>query len=428
MSTACLSLAAMFLPASLYAQTCNEYTERNGLVVMEAENTPSALGMWQKKTSISGFSGSGYLEFNGNTPLNGPARSPLSYRFKVNRDGLYFLHLHAARENRQINGELRTDVANDGYVRLEGNFGAGPNPGNSHGNDGPLAMLKRNTKFFGGAHNQFQWASGNRLDPGGHNNKRVAVYRLNAGENYTFVMSGRSQFFKVNRIMFRHQSVGAGQAQNIQNVAETCATGGGNPAPTPTPAPGNRVSVPGVVQAENYVTFFDTTRGNAGGQHRNDDVDIQATTDTNGGFNVGWIDGNEWLEFPITVRQAGEYRGEVRVASAPGNGMFTLEVDGVAKGNAFSVGSTGGWQNWETMSTSLGQLSAGNHTLRVQVQSGGFNLNWIELKRTGGSLGLDQCNTTQQCRNIFGNGATDCANSQSNASICMCGTTRCDAQ
>lgn len=202
-------------PTWKFPAATGDYVEQDGLVIMEAENTTSPLDLWQTKTSISGHTGTGYIEFSGNTPLNGPAKSPLEYRFTINRDGLYFLHLFAAKEHREINGELRTDVANDGFVRLDGNYDAGPNAGNSHGDDAPLAMLKRNTKFFGGANNQFQWASGNRLDPGGHNNKRVAVYRLRAGESYTFVLHGRSQFFKVDRIVFRHQSVSAGQAQDL---------------------------------------------------------------------------------------------------------------------------------------------------------------------------------------------------------------------
>lgn len=40
---------------------------------------------------------------------------------------------------------------------------------------------------------------------------------------------------------------------------------------------------------------------------------------------------------------------------------------------------------------------------------------------------VDQCDTTQQCRNIYGNTATDCRNSWSNQSVCMCGSRRCDS-
>ncbi|WP_370979531.1 carbohydrate-binding protein [Agaribacterium sp. ZY112] len=189
------------------------YVEKDGLVIMEAENTASSLDKWVKKTSVNGYTGSGYLEFTGNSVVSGPATSPLTYKFKVNQGGLYHLHMFIAKENVVVNGVNRTDVANDGYVRLDGDYSAGPNAGNSHGNHAPLSALQKNTKFYGGKPNQFEWASGNRLDLGGHDNKRVAIYNLKAGETYTFTLSGRSQLFKVDRIVFRHSSVGVGAAQ-----------------------------------------------------------------------------------------------------------------------------------------------------------------------------------------------------------------------
>ena len=175
------------------------------VVVIEAESTESDLGAWQVKNTVEGFSDDGYLEFTGNTPISGPADSPLEYAFTVASDGLYYLHLHCAREKV---GD-RNDLANDAYVRLQGDFNCGPKPGGKHGDDAPLKMLKHDTKFFGGADRTFEWAGGNRLDPGGHNNKRVAVYQLKAGQPYTLVVSGRSQLFKLDKIAFRHADVSA---------------------------------------------------------------------------------------------------------------------------------------------------------------------------------------------------------------------------
>ena len=192
----------------------SQYVEESGLVIMEAENSLSDIDLWVRKTDVSEFTGSSYLEFTGNRPLNGDPMSPLEYTFKINQGGLYFLHMHVARENVEINGEIRTDVANDGFVRLGGDYTQGPNAGNSHGDDAPLATLQTDTKFFGGNDNEFVWATGNRLDLGGHNNKRVAVYNLKAGETYTFTLQGRSQFFKVDRIVFRHASVSRNSAQD----------------------------------------------------------------------------------------------------------------------------------------------------------------------------------------------------------------------
>lgn len=40
---------------------------------------------------------------------------------------------------------------------------------------------------------------------------------------------------------------------------------------------------------------------------------------------------------------------------------------------------------------------------------------------------VDQCNSTPDCRNIFGSAASDCANSRSRESVCMCGSQPCAA-
>lgn len=201
------------------------FQEANGLVVMEVENTETTnLGLWNQETAYAGYTGDGYLQFTGNSTASGPPSSPLVYKFKINQAGLYYLHLRAARDT--TNGQPG-DHSNDAYVRVDGDYGAGPNAGNSHGNDAPLSMLMSNTKFFGGNANSFSWNSGNRLDPGGHDNKRVAVYDFKAGEEYTFVMSGRSKWFSVDRIVFRHASVSSGVAQNLSQPESSRSSEGG---------------------------------------------------------------------------------------------------------------------------------------------------------------------------------------------------------
>lgn len=190
------------------------FYESNGLVVIEMENSISDYGEWILKTEVPNYTGTGYLDFQGNRPPGGAPKSALEFPFRISTPGVYFLHLHCAKVNQVYGGEFRTDLSNDAYVRVDGTFGPGPNPGNQHGEDAPLEALKSDTKFFGGGHLDFQWAWGNRLDLGGEDNKRRAVYNFPAGD-YTLVVSGRSQFFKVNRIVFRHESVSPGDAQNL---------------------------------------------------------------------------------------------------------------------------------------------------------------------------------------------------------------------
>lgn len=159
------------------------------------------------------------------------------------------------------------------------------------------------------------------------------------------------------------------------------------PNPTSTPTPITRIDIPGILQAEDYHRFADTAVGNEGGEHRSDDVDIEATSDVNGGYNVGWTAAGEWLEFDVRVVSSADYEADIRVASVPGGGMLTIELDGQSIGSDLSIVATGGWQSWSTQKLNLGNMAAGNHRLRVQIQNGGFNLNWIDIKEasTGGS-------------------------------------------
>lgn len=215
-----LMVTAVTFFTALIVQAAHHKTE--GLVIIELEDTKSPLGLWELKQSKlnNDFSGKGYLEFTGNTPINGAPNSPLEYSFTIDKDGLYFLHLRCAKEVLVIKGQKRTDIANDCYIRVEGDFGEGPNAGNEHKKDAPLSLLKKDTKFFGGADKKFEWATGNRLDPGGHNNKRVAVYDFKAGETYKLVVSGRSKFFKIDRLAFRHKDVPVSAIVETQKVSK----------------------------------------------------------------------------------------------------------------------------------------------------------------------------------------------------------------
>ncbi|MDX1565870.1 MAG: hypothetical protein R3236_10715, partial [Phycisphaeraceae bacterium] len=88
-----LSALVLFLAASVPVFAA--YNESGGLVIMEMENTQSALGLWQARNGpLTGYTGSGYLEFTGNKTTNGPPQSPLVFKFVINKAGLYYLHLH----------------------------------------------------------------------------------------------------------------------------------------------------------------------------------------------------------------------------------------------------------------------------------------------------------------------------------------------
>jgi Carbohydrate binding module (family 6) len=172
------------------------------------------------------------------------------------------------------------------------------------------------------------------------------------------------------------------------------------PAPAPSPTPpasnsspytGTPVALPGKVQFENYDTggsgaaYLDTTSGNSGNVYRYNNVDIQATGDAGAGYNLGWVKATEWLKYTVSVKTAGTYAIDVRVASNGAGGTFHIEVDGINKTGAMTVPNSGGWQTWRTITKTGVTLTAGTHVIRVVMDKVGGtgsvgNFNWFAVR------------------------------------------------
>lgn len=151
-------------------------------------------------------------------------------------------------------------------------------------------------------------------------------------------------------------------------------------------------ALPGRIEAEDYATggegtgYHDTTGVNSGGAYRSDGVDIEATSDAGGGYDVGWAQPGEWLAYTFTAERSGSYAFAARVASGlTGPKSFRLVVDGTAL-PAASFTATGNWQTWITVPAGAIQLAAGAHTLRFEQQSQGMNVNYIDAAVTGTML------------------------------------------
>ena len=125
-----------------------------------------------------------------------------------------------------------------------------------------------------------------------------------------------------------------------------------------------------------------TLPGNSGGAFRSDDVDIEPTADTGGGYDVAWIDPGEWLEYTVNVPDPSAiYSIKARVASTTACQM-RVRLDGTVLG-VVQIPNTGGWQNWQTVTLTNVPIAGGSGAgaLRLEMLTGGFNLNWIVLER-----------------------------------------------
>ncbi|OZG71133.1 endoglucanase [Hahella sp. CCB-MM4] len=142
------------------------------------------------------------------------------------------------------------------------------------------------------------------------------------------------------------------------------------------PIPGNSpdpdcaaVLIPAKVQAENYCEM--------------EGIQKEDTSDTGGGQNLGYIDSGDWMTYKVNVPRDGLYTISYRVASLNGGGILQAErAGGSPVYGSIEIPSTGGWQNWITMSHTV-QLSAGEQRLGLAAVTGGFNINWFNVTEEG---------------------------------------------
>jgi Carbohydrate binding module (family 6)/Fibronectin type III domain len=157
------------------------------------------------------------------------------------------------------------------------------------------------------------------------------------------------------------------------------------------PFGGTPAAVPGTVQAENYdtggqgVAYNVTTVNGTDNGYRSDGVDLEVTTDTGGGVNMGWTAAGQWFKYTVNVATAGTYTVTFRVAAetAIADGLHISNSAGTNLSGSVAVPDTGAWQTWTNVTATV-TLPAGVQTLTVNQDTAGFNLNWFSFAAAGG--------------------------------------------
>jgi hypothetical protein len=208
------------------------------------------------------------------------------------------------------------------------------------------------------------------------------------------------------------------------------------PETSPRPFSGVAQAIPGTLQAEDYdrgprgVAYSDSDRFNQPYvEYRSEAVDIDATQDQDGGFNIGGIQPGEWLSFAVNVASDGEYDVGIRAASPADQSKLHLELDGQPVSGSIVLPSTGGYQQFVTTAVPKVPLEAGTHSLRLVFETSGFNLNWLSFARSatcsdgiknGAEIDLDcggvcgGCVEGKQCV-----AASDCQSGLCTAGVCQ---------
>ena len=139
------------------------------------------------------------------------------------------------------------------------------------------------------------------------------------------------------------------------------------------------------IQVANYqVSTGEFTPWNTGWIYRNDGVDIEKSENTinANGFNVGFMDAGEWMQYEVNVEESGVYEAHVRTASGGSGGLFHFSIDGGDITPKSFAGPTGGWQNWQTVVVPNIILNKGDKKLRFHTDVAGYNLSSFDFVKT----------------------------------------------
>ena len=178
---------------------------------------------------------------------------------------------------------------------------------------------------------------------------------------------------------------------NLHYISFASTGGGGGTPPGEAPYGGTAAAVPGTVQAENYdtggqgVAYNVTAVNGSANSYRSDGVDLEATTDSGGGYDVGWTATGQWFKYTVNVATAGTYALSLRLAAptAVTNALQINNAAGTDLSGVVTAPATGGWQNWTTVTANI-TLPAGLQTLTVDQDSPGWNINYLAFATSGG--------------------------------------------
>ena len=155
------------------------------------------------------------------------------------------------------------------------------------------------------------------------------------------------------------------------------------------------IDLPGTIQGEDFdsgadgISYHDNDSQNQGTakSYRTDgaSVDIESIS---GGYAIGYISNNEWLEYTVNVKEAGLYEYDMYVSSQDGGGAYSWALsddNGLTDlTGTVSAVKTGAWSTYKVQHGRFTkELTEGQQVLRFSVKSGtnAFNFDKIILRR-----------------------------------------------
>jgi hypothetical protein len=115
-------------------------------------------------------------------------------------------------------------------------------------------------------------------------------------------------------------------------------------------------------------------------------IQTEATTDTGGGQDIGYISNGDWARYDnVNFGSSAATQFVARVASGAAggvSGLVEVRLDNLnnAPVGSFAIANTGGWQSWRTVPANMSAVT-GTHTVFLHFTSGQpadfVNVNWF---------------------------------------------------
>ncbi|MDT0622465.1 hypothetical protein [Croceitalea vernalis] len=182
------------------------FEEANGLVSIEFEDNEFPDG-WVLKNDVSGVSGTGYMQWEGNPSLGNPGTGMITFPIRISNAGTYrFTWSSSYRKG--DNGTEHNDTwlrfpdaddfygkKNDGSIVYPNDSGKQPNP-NGSSKDGWFKIYRS------GDNNEFKWQA-RTSDNDAHD---IYITFENEG-TYLMEVSARSDFHAIDRILMHKDEI-----------------------------------------------------------------------------------------------------------------------------------------------------------------------------------------------------------------------------
>jgi hypothetical protein len=141
-----------------------------------------------------------------------------------------------------------------------------------------------------------------------------------------------------------------------------------------------------VITLEDYdpggegVSYHDVSTENSGGKYRpNEAVDIDYSKNSGGGYQVGWTDTGEWMNYTVDVKQTGYYVASTLLGSPNDGRKFHIEFDGVDVTGSVTVPNTTDYHKRQNATVTV-YLTKGIHVMRFFEETGGYDVKSVTFR------------------------------------------------